>query len=185
MLKRETPDHQRKALYQLRVVTRIFALVVILLLVVGYFLPKSYHIERSIRIEATQIEVADFLAQASNLPEWLYVQKGRVELLDVALTEGLSLSINYESGDKGFIEIGELRSARYEFDVVPKEGQRAVANELHLKALVSGNETRVSWSINGELESGLLSPYLALFANDIAGANFEKSLSQLKVLLEK
>jgi len=185
LLKREAPDHQRKVLYQLRVVTRIFALVVIFLLVVGYFLPKKYHIERSINIYATQIEVADFLAKASNLSGWLYVQKGQVELLDVALTQDLILAINYESGDKGSIRIGELRSAKYKFDVIPKEGQRVVANELSLEALESGNVTRVSWSINGELESGLLSPYLALFANDIAGANFEKSLSQLKVRLEK
>ena len=185
MLKREAPDHQRKALYQLRVVTRIFALVVVLLLVVGYFLPKSYHIERSVDIDATQVEVTEFLSQASNLPEWLYVQKGRVEVLDVTLAQDLILAINYESGDKGSIKIGELRSASYQFDVVPKEGQRAVANQLSLLALESGNVTRVSWSINGELESGLLSPYLALFANDIAGANFEKSLSQLKAHLEK
>lgn len=185
MLKRQAPDHQHKALYQLRIVTRIFALAVIVILVVGYFLPKTYHIERSADIDVTQVEVTEFLSQASNLPEWLYVQKGRVEVLDVALTQDLTLAINYESGDKGSIKIGELRAARYEFDVVPKEGQGAVANELSLLALESGNVTRVSWSINGELESGLLSPFLALFANDIAGANFEKSLSQLKVRLEK
>jgi hypothetical protein len=34
------------------------------------------------------------------------------------------------------------------------------------------------------LDAGLLSPYLAIFANDIAGANFEKSLSLMKGELE-
>ncbi len=184
MLKKEGPNHQHNALYQLRKVTRLFALLVVVLLVVGYFLPRSYHIERSLVIDVPKADVANFLSHASNLTTWLYVQKGQVESSEQALSKGLVLEILYDSGKKGSIQIDELGLADYQFTVVPKAGQRRVSNEIQLVGLPSGNKTRVSWSIDGELDAGLLSPYLALFANDIAGANFEKSLSLLKGELE-
>lgn len=184
MLKRQAPDHQHKALYQLRIVTRVFALAVILLLVVGYFLPKSYHIERSIVVDASVADVSGYLSDASELASWLYVQKGRVEPLDGMLQEGAEYQILYDSGESGLMRVSKLSQMQYEFDVAPKVGQRFVANVISLESLRSGNAIRVAWSINGELESGLLSPYLALFANDIAGANFEKSLSLLKESIE-
>lgn len=184
MLKREAPDHQHKMLYQLRIVTRIFALVVILLLIVGYFLPRSYHIERSVVIDVPMSSVEDYLSEASNLTTWMYVQKGQIEDADVVLHKDLELTINYESGEEGNIKIGDLSSSVFHFAVVPKNGQRAVSNEIQLESVEAREKTRISWSIKGELEAGLLSPYLALFANDIAGANFEKSLSLLKVELE-
>lgn len=184
MLKKEAPGHQNKALYQLRKVTRLFALVVIVLLVVGYFLPRSYHIERSLEMNVPRADIARFLSDGSNLTTWLYVLEGKVESADQALSEGQVLEILYDSGKKGSILIGKFSPAVYQFAVVPKIGQRSVSNEIRLDALVAGDKTRVSWSINGELDAGLLSPYLAIFANDIAGANFEKSLSLMKGELE-
>lgn len=183
MLKRQAPDHQRNALYQLRIVTRLFALLVVILLVVGYFLPKDYHISRTTKVSVPLAQVDVYLSKAKNLPDWMYVLNGQIEKRDEPLIKGLELAIQYESGDLGSLLVGELFTRTYHFSVVPKEGQRPVSNEIQLESL-SDNETLVSWSIDGVLESGLLSPYLALFANDIAGANFEKSLSQLKQELE-
>jgi hypothetical protein len=184
LLKKEAPDHQHKTLYQLRKVTRLFALIVIALLVVGYFLPRTYHIERSLDLDVERGDVANFLADGSKLTTWLYVQKGKVEIIDKALSQGLVFEILYDSGKKGSIQIGELSPTAFRFTVIPKSGQRSVSNEIEFETLSEGNKTRVSWSIDGELDAGLLSPYLAIFANDIAGANFEKSLSLMKGELE-
>ncbi|MEO9274113.1 polyketide cyclase [Marinomonas sp. 5E14-1] len=170
-------------LYQLRIVTRILALIILLLVLVGFLLPTEYRVERSVSINAPLDVVSENMLSGQNLSQWIHVQGGRVESFDGVLQNDDSIRLLYDESD----EIGELTLLEHtgniiRFDVRPKLSTGLVHNRITLEehALV----TEVKWIIEGDLSVGLLSPYLAFFANDIAGQNFEVSLFNLKQQIE-
>ncbi|NLQ16964.1 polyketide cyclase [Marinomonas sp. M1K-6] len=171
------------ALYTLRKVTRVLALLILLLVVVGFFLPTTYQVERQIVINTPRNVVLEKMFQGDFLSRWLFVQNGQVDLFDGLLKAGDSVGLSYDDASKrGELMLVNVSSDRVRFDVRPKEGVNLVQNTIRLQSV--GQTTHVQWTIAGDLSAGLLSPYLAVFANSIAGHNFEKSLQQLKTLLE-
>lgn len=171
------------ALYHLRKVTRISALIIILLVVVGFFLPTDYRVERRIVINAPSHVVYDDMFKAEYLSKWMFIQGGQVDVFDGALKEGDLVGLSYsETPDVGELILIKLSDRLIRFDVRPKLKNNLVHNEIVLQP--NGNSTFVKWTIKGNLSAGLLGPYLAFFANDIAGENFEISLRNLKEQIE-
>ncbi|MCB5160554.1 SRPBCC family protein [Marinomonas algarum] len=172
------------ALYKLRKVTRIAALVILLLVVMGFFLPAEYRVERSIVVDASRQEVFSSMLQGDNLSDWMYIQNGQVEVFDGELTVGDRVALFYSDVEQqGFLSVTNKSNYTVLFDVQPKPKVNLVKNTIALTEVAEG--TLVQWTINGTLSAGLLSPYLAMFANDIAGSNFERSLSALKEQIEQ
>ncbi|MGO2354535.1 MAG: SRPBCC family protein [Marinomonas foliarum] len=171
------------ALYTLRKITRISALVILLLVVVGFFMPTDYRVERSVVIQASRDAIYRDILQGDRLPSWMFIQGGKVADFEGALKEGDSVALVYdETAEQGLLTLVESSSSVIRFDVRPKPAVDLVRNQIELRD--SGSETMVVWTIEGSLNTGLLSPYLAMFANDIAGSNFERSLQSLKEQVE-
>ena len=171
------------ALYQLRKVTRIAALVILTLVVVGVFLPSEFKVERSVNVLATKNRISDLMFDGEYLSKWMFIQNGQVNSFEGVLQEGDSIGLSYsESDDLGVLQVKSIDGDSYHFTVQPKPSLNLVQNTISLQE--QQGVTLVTWTIEGHLSAGLLGPYLAFFANDIAGENFEKSLQRLKVLLE-
>ncbi|MFQ3185382.1 SRPBCC family protein [Marinomonas primoryensis] len=171
------------ALYKLRKVTRILALIILLMVVGGFFMPTDYRVERSVLIDAPRDEIYKDLFQGDSLPNWMFIQKGKVNSFKGTLDEGDSVALSYdEVPEQGVLSVIELSENRIRFDVRPKPKVNIVHNVITLQP--SNGATLVAWTIEGNLSAGLLSPYLAMFANNIAGDNFERSLQNLKKQVE-
>lgn len=172
------------ALYQFRKVTRITALIILMLVGVGFFMPTDYRVERSVLIDAPRDLVVSYVMKGNKLASWMYIQNGQVDGFDGVLAEGDSVGLSYaDSEDKGNLTVTDISSYQFGFDVRPKMAVNRVSNQIEF--LPDSNGTLVQWTIEGRLSAGLLSPYLAIFANDIAGNNFEKSLASLKEQIEQ
>jgi hypothetical protein len=171
------------ALYKLRKVTRISALVILLLVVVGFFMPADYRVERSVFINAPRDVVYQDMLQGDRLADWMFVQDGKVASFEGVLGKGDSVALFYDkTTEQGVLSVIESSDAVVRFDVRPKPKVNLVHNQIVLQECKGG--TLVKWTIEGSLSAGLLSPYLAMFANDIAGSNFERSLQKLKEQVE-
>ena len=181
---------QSSALYQLRWVTRILAILILFLVVAGMLLPNHYKVERSVQIAMTSDEVQAYLLRADVWGDWLYVEKGVVTPLAEPVSNGSLLAANdmlrivYDAGgSEGEIHFTLVTDGLIEFSVVPKEGISSVFNRIEL-VTNTAETTQVNWHIEGELSAGFIGPYLALVANQIAGRNFELSLQRLRLALE-
>lgn len=176
---------QSSALYQLRWVTRILAVVILFLVAIGMLLPSKYHIERSIFIDAPASRVSLYLGDLSVWHQWMHLPKGGVfSESDTASLVGSKLSLvikNLDSGD-GLLEVVSFGDNNVSFFVIPKAGILPVSNQLEWSD--EGQGVRVTWRVDGELNAGFISPYIAFFANDIAGSNLESSLQSLKDRLQ-
>lgn len=172
------------ALYQLRKVTRIIAIAILGLVLLSFFLPSDYKIERSIKVNAPLDLVSQNIFSGDHVPEWMFIQKGRLNSFSGGLAVGQSVGISYDESDVvGELTLTAVSASSIRFDVRPKEGMNIVTNDILLSS--SGDDVLVSWVIHGQLDVGLLGPYLAFFANDIAGKYFEISLERLKARMEQ
>ncbi|MEL0623128.1 polyketide cyclase [Marinomonas arenicola] len=172
-----------KALYQLRKITRVSALVILAVVVLGFFLPTDYRVERSIIVNKPHDVVVNALLGGNSLPDWMFISGGQVNLHKGFFQQGDEVGISYhDSADKGSLTFTTVTTNTIAFDVKPKAGVDLVHNTIY----VSGDDTttNVDWEIEGQLRTGFLSPYLAFFANKIAGRNFEISLQRLKEKVE-
>lgn len=171
------------AIYSIRRVTRVLALVILLLVGAGFFLPTDYRVERSILIDASPQRILSLALEGENFPLWLYVQNGRLQSSQGELSIGQTLAIDYQDKDaQGRLTLLSASSSQFTFEVQPKPNVNLVKNQIRL--LPSAQGTQVIWQIEGELQAGFIGPYLAMFANDIAGENFEISLQKLKDIVE-
>ncbi|MEO9654751.1 SRPBCC family protein [Marinomonas sp.] len=172
-----------QALYQLRKVTRFLAVAILLLVAVGFFLPSQYRVERSIEISAPAEAVLEVMLQGQQLSNWMYIENGQIEPQNGTLATQQSAVISYlNTAEQGQLTLLEVAPELVTFEVLPKPGVALVENQLYLQQ--SGGVTALRWVIEGELNAGLLGPYIALLANNIAGKNFETSLVRLKQLVE-
>lgn len=173
-----------QALYQLRKVTRFLAIAILLLVAVGFFLPSQYRVERSVRIQAAPEQVVEAILQGPQLATWMYIENGQLERQEGELLEQQSLAIHYQQTEQqGRLTLLKAAANHVAFEVLPKAGVSPVQNDLYVRR--DGEASVVNWVIEGELNAGLLSPYIALLANNIAGQNFEKSLQKLQQLVEQ
>ncbi|AEF55004.1 SRPBCC family protein [Marinomonas posidonica] len=171
------------AIYVIRRITRVLALVILLLAGASFLLPTDYRVERSVTIDASPEFILSQALQGDNLSRWMYVKDGALAVSSDQLEAGDSVDILYQGKTElGRFTLLSIQQNLISFDVRPKPKVNVVHNLIRLKSTESG--TQLNWVIEGNLSAGLVGPYLAMFANDIAGQNFETSLNQLKELVE-
>lgn len=172
-----------QALVSLRYVTRIAAVIILVAVAVGFFLPSDYRIERSVVAQSAQYDlVQERLYNSEAWQDWMYIESGQLVLQaggDV-LQVGDEYLIQY-SGDttkQGSIVIDSVSEDTIAFTVQPNQKTQPIPNTLLISATANG-QIQLQWVIEGELDAGFLSPYLAFLANSIAGGNIETSLANL------
>lgn len=172
--------------YQIRLFTRLLAIAILVAFVIGFFLPRSYQVERHITLPGQTTEIAEYLHHFEYWPDWLYVHDGTLVPVEFNQASIAAFKIDYysekQSSKRGSLIVETIEEQQIIFTVIPVESMKPVRNTLHWFS--KDGASHIAWVIEGELEAGLLSPYLALFANRIAGDNFEKSLFALKEQLE-
>ncbi|GAB3476230.1 hypothetical protein GCM10027340_02700 [Marinomonas epiphytica] len=161
----------------------MLALVILLVIALGFVLPTDYRVERSVIIQAVPDTVSHAVLNQESLSQWMYIQDGQLVPNKRQLKVGEQVAIVYQNTDQqGVLTINDVNEQGVRFTVSPKPSVEPVSNRISITS--EQGQTQVRWVIEGELKVGLLSPYVAFFANDIAGRNFELSLQRLKALLE-
>ncbi|MCO4786447.1 SRPBCC family protein [Marinomonas atlantica] len=172
-----------QALVSLRFITRIAAVIILMAVAVGFFLPADYRIERNIAVSSAKYDLLqERLYHPAAWVEWMHIESGDLVLEEGsrALAPGDRYLIVYdaEATKQGSIVIDSVSSNSIEFTVQPNQKTQSIPNVLNITTSNTG-ETQLQWVIEGELDAGFLSPYLALVANRIAGSNIEASLANL------
>ena len=130
--------------------------LVVIFLGVGMLLSSEFHVERSIVIDAPREQIHVLVGDLQRWPDWTPWQEGDPSIV----TSDASSGVEYEmSFDGTFPSTGSLS---YEAD---------------------GDETRVTWTMDGELE-GVFQRYFGLMLDSWVGADFEAGLEKLKATAE-
>lgn len=172
-----------QALVSLRYITRITAVIILVAVAVGFFLPADYRIERDITVSSANYNALQKRIYTPNAwLEWMHIESGKLVLQSGSETlrsgDRYLITYNGEAEKQGSIVIESVSKNSIRFTVQPNQKTQPIPNVLNILTSKTG-ETQLQWVIEGELNAGFLSPYLALLANRIAGSNLEKSLANL------
>lgn len=160
--------------------------LVLLVVIVGFCLPRKFHVERNLAIDAPPEAIYPVVARLREWPTWTAWTLERYPDMKIAFSgpeEGVGAKQTWEgkSSGKGSIEITtadprEGIAYDFSFDGNPSTGG--------IKFLPGPDSTLVSWCSDGDLGLNPIGRYFGLLMDGMMGPDFEKGLSNLKKKVE-
>lgn len=165
-----------------------FASFLLILLVVSFFLPSKWTVERSILIQAPSSAIYPMISNFRNgWSQWSEFDKEDPTIIYSfsGPEEGVGSTRSWSSENMG---MGQQKILKAEpnygvhFELIMDE------NAFHLDGYIlfepQGDATKVVWRDEGDVGQNPMHKYMVLFADKMMGPVFEKSLQNLKNKVE-
>ncbi len=165
----------------------VLAALVLLLVLVAFFLPRQYRVERSLVINAKPDAV---LTQVATLRAWKAwsawnLRDPNMKLTYSDATTGVGAWSQWESKNEGNgkMTITEQTPTKVTYRLeFPDYGMQSVGT-FELKP--EGSAVRVVWADAGDLGMNPMNRWFGLFLDKFIGTDFGTGLANLKKLVEK
>jgi hypothetical protein len=166
-----------------------FLALILVLVLVGLFLPERYRCTRSVVIRAPAEKIHLLISDLKAWPEWEPFSEGNPDMKVMLgeTTSGVGASQSWDgTADKGRLTITKSDpSTGIEYDLVFVNG----SNEAHAKSWmrmkqVTDTSTEIDWGIEGKMNMPVIGGYFALAADWLMGPMFERGLEKLKAKAE-
>lgn len=163
--------------------------LLVILVVIGLFLPSSASVERSVVIEAPPEKVYQVVSDFAHFNRWSpwYESDPDAEYTISPRSTGVGATFSWASEEPGvgsgsqqIIALEANRLVRIKLDFGP-QGQ-AIANYT-LEAL-DDNSTRMTWGFETDFGYDLIGRYLGLAFDKWIGRDYEKGLAKLRKVIE-
>jgi hypothetical protein len=167
----------------LRNIVLVVLLLPIVLLLVAFFLPSKYRVERTEVIQAPSEAIYPWLAQLRKWPDWTvwstnYDSTIAHTFSGPAEGAGAEMSWTAKSGKGSLKLIAADAKSGVKYDLNFEDGKFLCSGGLAMAAAESG--TRVTFSNEGEFGMNPVRRYFGLFMDKKMGGLFEKNLRDLK-----
>jgi hypothetical protein len=164
-------------------------MLVVIVLVVGisFFLPSTYHIERTVSIDAPAEQVHRLTSDFRNgWPQWepWAETDDSIETTYGDVVAGVGATQFWTSRDgHGMLTITACDVTRgVEYDMAFNVDQYISKGKLSYTSTASG--TDVTWEMDGDV-SGVIGKYFGYMMDSTVGPMFEKGLANLKTAVER
>lgn len=167
----------------------VLALLLILFMVGGAFLPESTRIERSVQIDRPVAEVYPYVSDFANWPSWnpwSEMEPAAVNTFS-SPSSGKGASWSWEGTEigKGSLTAEEVKENEYlQSKLSFMEPWESEAKDQWQFTALDEQSTELSWSNEVSL-SYPFGRYYGLFLDIVLGEQMEKGLTKLKKLAEK
>lgn len=170
-----------------KIVLVSLAVLLALFVVVGLLLGGDYRVERSVVIDADPGAIHQVVGDLRRWDEWTPWAEENPSVRSVvgqqATGVGASQSWTAKSGDGHLVFVASSPIQGVDFDVffAPSETPHHAA----LRYSMAGPATRVSWSMEGEMDAPAIGGWFALLADRMMGPMFERGLGNLRRVVEE
>lgn len=162
--------------------------LVLLLLVVGLFLPSAFSVQRSAVINATPNKVYNLVVEPKKWMQWSVWAKRDPDMKVTYSGPPFGMGARWSwvsksegTGSMEFTRVEPDRAVEYAL-YFPDFGMRS-SGALRLEP--SGDATKITWTNSGDVGGNPLKHYLAAMMDRMVGPDFEAGLANLKALAEK
>lgn len=165
----------------------IVGALALVLVGVGFFLPSTFEVRRSIEVRAPADKVYDLVADPRRWSRWSVWQKRdpKMELTfsGPAFGQGAKWAWKSASEGSGQMEFTKVEpNRRIEYSLFfPDFGTRSAG---YFAFEPAGAGTRVTWTNAGDMGGNPLKHYLAVAMDRLVGPDFEAGLAGLKSVAE-
>lgn len=166
----------------------ILAIIIVLVLVIGFFLPSQYHVERSATMNAPQSVVYDQVNNLRNWPKWSPWHK---------LDPNMQITYNGPESGKGASYTwkgnSDVRSGT--LTIVDAVAPTMIKDEMRFEGFdqpgyvtykfdKADSGTKVTWIMDGQLGNNPLHRWMGLMMDKMLGEQFEQGLANMKQVAE-
>jgi effector-binding domain-containing protein len=165
-----------------------FAVFVVLLVAIGWFLPRTAHVERSIVIDAPQATVFTVLNGFRQFNRWS--PWADIDPQATTTYEGPETGVGAKMSWAGNDEVGTGSQEILESAPYARIGVRLTFGEFPGDFIATyalapeGGGTRVTWSFDADYGSSIFGRYFGLLSDTMLGPDYEKGLGRLKQFAE-
>jgi effector-binding domain-containing protein len=163
--------------------------IIVLLIIIGFLLPKSYKVERTIYIKANTQGIYGMVAYLGKWDLWepWSKQMDSTVTYEFKGTDGQVGATRMWNGKKlgdGMMTITAMTPGQsVNYDLAFRHGNIKSQSSMILEP--SGDSCKVLWSVSGDLGNNPMNRYFGLFMNKMMGPDFEKGLARLKKVSEE
>jgi uncharacterized protein YndB with AHSA1/START domain len=172
-------------------VVKLVGLVLLLLVLVGLFLPTTYDISRSITIDAPAARVHEWVGDLARWPEWTpwAEHDPTLQVTNGPQTTGIGAQQSWTGAEGGgkltFTRCSPTEGIAYDMAFI-HEGEDLPSKSAMLYR-EEGGATTVTWTLQGD-GADFLPPvvggWMNLFMKGAINAEFDKGLAKLKQVVE-
>ncbi len=162
-------------------------LATLLVVVVGFILPSSYTVSRTVTINADPVHIHTFVGDLEQWPAWTPWVKADPTIVVTFgdKTTGVGAHQSW-TGDGGGGELTFTRSdptwgVAYDMSL----GDGKYNTESTMEYIHDGGTTDVVWTMRGDLGHNPFNRYFGLMMGPMIGPMFEDGLNRLKLAAEK
>lgn len=164
------------------------AVILIVLIIISFLLPKTYKVERTTYIKSDKNLIYDLV---SNFQKWTVWVPWTKEMDSTAVFEidgqegqvGTIWRWNGEIlGEGSMTSTGYTKGQKLMYDLSFQKGKYQSKGEIIIE---EGDSCKVSWIDQGDLGYNPISRYFGLFMEKMMGPDFEKGLAKLKKVAEE
>jgi len=169
-------------------ILRVVFWFLILLFVAGVFLPQHYSVTRSVTLNGSGAQVHQLTNDLNQWPTW----SPWIELeptINVTIgdeSEGVGANQSWTDSSGGgrllFIQSSPAQAISYNIwfadSAIP-------ATATMTYTTLNATQTKVNWSIEGEMQMPVIGFYMALVMDKLIGPAFELGLKNIKTEVEK
>jgi len=169
----------------------VIAVLAIIIIVVGFFLPKTAHVERSIVINASQDKVFQQVNSFDDYNSWSpwYKLDPEAKYEYSGPDSGVGAKMSWES-DNAQVGIGSQEIVESTYPKLVKtellfgEDPNPGYATFELEEL-GPRETKVTWSFDADFGSNIVGRYFGFFLDSMLGDTYEEGLQALKQEIEQ
>lgn len=160
----------------------------IVFIVVGLCLPRLYHVERSVSINAPPEKIHAVVNRLEEWPKWTAWTVEKYPDMKVKFSgpkEGVGAKYEWdgESTDQGELELKTSDPATgVTYDMAFDHG--AMPSTGGIKLAAEGTATKVTWFADGDLGWSPINRYFGLALDGMMGPDFQTGLENLKKRVE-
>jgi len=162
-------------------------LATLLVIVVGFMLPSTYVISRTVTINADSARIHALVGDLEQWPEWTPWAKADPTIVVTFgdKTTGVGAHQSW-TGDSGGGELTFTRSdttSGIAYDMSMDEGKHSSRGTMEYHP--ADGATEVVWGMTGDLGRNPFNRYFGLMMDPMVGPMFEEGLVRLKMVAEK
>ena len=172
-----------------RILMGIVALIA-LVLIIALFVKKDFAVERSITINKPNQEVFDYVKMLKNQKNWSTYSQADPEMKEFYKgTDGTVGAVyGWESkmmGDGEQVITKVAEGERVDIDLIFKGMMGGTSPAYIATKVLSDSTTQVTWAMSGKMNYPMNFMGLFMSMDEMIGTEYQKSLEQLKGILEK
>ncbi|MBE0363079.1 hypothetical protein PULV_a0705 [Pseudoalteromonas ulvae UL12] len=165
----------------LKKILRFGTILLILVLVIGFFLPTHYAIKQDININANPSSIhywTDDLVRWPNWQAW-HILTPQLEFIYGEKTEGVGAFLAWQNEQvEGELTISHINGQQIDYNMLFNNEHLALS-QLSF-TVIAPTQTKVTWSIKGEINTPVLAGYLTLYYKVVLAQALELGLRNLK-----